>query len=66
MPNTHPAVEISSGVRVSHPPADAIVVFRWVSCSRKVVQKVLKPPLMVFIEQTEGLLPWPVLTFFLF
>lgn len=34
MPNTHPAVEISSGVRVSHPPADAIVIFRWVSCSR--------------------------------
>lgn len=59
-------MEISSGVRVSHPPTDAIIVFRWVSCSRKAVQKVLKPPLMVFIEQTEGLLPWPAFTFFLF
>lgn len=51
MPNTHPAVEIISGVRFSHPTTDAIIVFRWVSCTRKVVQKVLKPPLMVFIEQ---------------
>lgn len=51
MLNTHPAVEISSGARVSHPTTDATVIFRWVSCNRNVVQKVLKPLLMVSIDQ---------------
>lgn len=65
MPNTHPAVEISSGARVSHPITDTIVIFRWVLLQESCGEGT-ETSFDGFYKADKGLLPWPVFTFFLF